>query len=173
MFNLILDKSCVPDEWKQGHLTFIHKLGDKSSPNNYRGIAICSCLGKLFSKVMNNRLKRLENQQEYSKFQCGFREDHRTADNIFMLSQIIKYFKSKSKKVYACFVDFHKAFDTVSCTGLFIKLLNLKVGGNFLKTIKHMYENDSLAIKIGPKVTEPIKCSQGVKQGDSHYSIYL
>ena len=168
LFNLVLKEACVPAEWKQAHLTLIYKSGDKSSPNNYRGIAISSCLGKLFSKIMNNRLQnRLESNCEYTKFQCGFRKDHRTSDNIFILSQITRYYKSKGKKLYACFVDFQKAFDTVSRTGLFIKLINQKIGGNFLKTIKNMYENDSLAVKIGSRITKNIPCYQGVKQGDS------
>ncbi len=34
----------------------IHKASVKSEPNNYRGITLVSCLGKLFLSIINNRL---------------------------------------------------------------------------------------------------------------------
>jgi hypothetical protein len=49
-------------------------------------------------------------------FNCpsGFRENHRTADSIFVLKSLInKYIHKNKKKIYACFVDLRKAFDSV------------------------------------------------------------
>jgi hypothetical protein len=46
--------------------------------------------------------------------QIGFSEKSRTSDHIFVLKCIIeKYLKTDTKKLFVCFVDFHKAFDTV------------------------------------------------------------
>jgi hypothetical protein len=39
---------------------------------------------------------------------------------------------NKSKKVYACFIDLRKAFDSVIHSALFLKLLRAKIGGKFL-----------------------------------------
>ena len=167
LFNMIISEASIPQEWKTGYLRVIYKSGDINLPENYRGIAICSCLGKLFTKTLNNRLQeKLESEDIYSKHQAGFRKDYRTSDNVYILSQIIKYYKSNNQKVFTCFVDFKKAFDTVSRPALFVKMAKLKIGGNFLKTIQSLYENDNFNIKIGNKLTEPIHCRQGVRQGD-------
>ena len=167
LFNLILSDALVPKEWKKGYLKVIHKSGDINLPGNYRGLAICSCLGKLFTKTLNNRLQtKLETDNIYSKHQAGFRRDHRTSDNVYILSQITKYYKLKKQKLYTCFVDFRKAFDTVSRPALFVKMAQMKIGGNFLKTVESLYKGDSFNIKIGNKLTEAIQCKQGVRQGD-------
>jgi hypothetical protein len=46
-------------------------------------------------------------------------EKNQTADHIFTLKSIINSYKSKKKKVFACFIDLKKAFDTVWRKGLF------------------------------------------------------
>ena len=167
LFNLILNKTTVPKEWKKGYLTVIYKSGDINLPGNYRGLAICSCLGKLFTKTLNNRLqKKLETENIYSKHQAGFRRDYRTSDNVYILSQITKYYKSKKQKLFTCFVDFRKAFDTISRPALFLKMSKMKIGGNFLKAIESLYEGDSFNIKMNNSLTEAVKCHQGVRQGD-------
>ena len=168
LFNIVLQTHTVPNEWKKGFLTVIYKSGDVNCTGNYRGIVVCSCLGKLFSIVMNNRLKhKLENEHILSDHQGGFRNDHRTADNLYILQQLIQHYKQKRQKLYTCFVDFKKAFDTVSRPGLLIRLLECKIGGKFYQTIRDMYQNDSISIKIGNKITNPIDCNLGVRQGDS------
>ena len=55
LFNFILSKGPYPDSWSSGLISPIFKSGNKSDPSNYRGICVTSCLGKLFSTVLNNR----------------------------------------------------------------------------------------------------------------------
>ena len=55
VFNLILDKSQFPEIWKIGYIVPIFKGEDSFDPSNYRGIAITSCLGKLFTLILNER----------------------------------------------------------------------------------------------------------------------
>ena len=56
-FNLILDTGIVPDTWTIGLIVPIYKnKGDIHDPDNYRGITLLSCIGKLFTMVINHRL---------------------------------------------------------------------------------------------------------------------
>ena len=99
LFNIILRTNKIPQSWKHGFLTVIYKSGDAQDPGNYRGIVVCSCLGKLFSMVMNNRLKnKLENEGKLSPCQGGFRNNYRTSDNLYILHQISQHYKSSNKK---------------------------------------------------------------------------
>ena len=71
------------------------------------------------------------------------------------------------KKLFACFVDFEKAFDKIPKNRLTKKLCILGISGNILKTIENMYQNDEACIKIGSKMTESFQINMGVKQGDN------
>ena len=80
------------------------------------------------------------------------------------LTLIDKYMPRK-EKIYACFVDFKKAFDSVWHEGLQYKLLEIGIGSCFYKLIKSLYSTSSCAIKIGQTQTEPFRYSRGVRQG--------
>ena len=45
--------------------------------------------------------------------QVGFRQDFSTIDHIFAIRCLMDQMKARNKKVYCCFVDFCKAFDTI------------------------------------------------------------
>ena len=76
IFNLVFASGIIPDGWSQGTFHLIYKnKGDKTSPDNYRGITILSCFGKLFTSILNDRLnKYLENMNVVNEEQAGFRK---------------------------------------------------------------------------------------------------
>ena len=55
LFNAILTKTYFPKLWKINYISPIFE-SDAFDPNNYRGIAVSSCFGKLFTLVINERL---------------------------------------------------------------------------------------------------------------------
>ena len=96
----------------------------KSYFPKYRGISVSSCLGKLFTLIMNERLiKVLDDKNVLSDCQIGFRRNHRTSDHIFILNTVLNSYFSRGKRVYACFVDSQKhmtlSSELVYCTNLF------------------------------------------------------
>ena len=108
-FNLILGRGVFFTNWCEGIITPIFKSGNKQDPSNYRGICVNSCLGKLFSAVLNNRLKNyLQHQNILHKAQIGFIPGHRTTDHIFTLRTLIDKHVTHTTngKLYTCFVDF-------------------------------------------------------------------
>ena len=149
-------------------ISFLPKNNDIYDCNNYRCLSLTSCLGKLFTSLLQNRLNNyMENNNLYNNLQAGFRPGYRTTDHIYTLKTILnKYLFKKKQKVYACFVDFSKAFDTVWHSGLFKKLLELGIGGNFYKVIKHMYSNSKFAVKKDNLMSDFGNYEKGVRQGD-------
>ena len=96
----------------------------------------------------------------------GFLAKNRTADHVFTLRTLVdKYVKSHQTKIYACFVDFRKAFDSVWHDGLMYKLLQINVGGSFYKIIKSLYSNSTCSVRIGNSQTRSFQYSRGVRQG--------
>ena len=167
LFNSILESNKVIPDWSIGLISPIHKKGPKDDPSNYRGISLLSCFGKLFMSLLNNRLMQYTLEKEIlSKNQLGFLSGNRTSDaHIITHNLIRKYCHKYNTKLYSCFIDFSKAFDTIPRDILFQKLLNYGINGNFFNTIKNIYVNDRACIKWEDKVSETFKINQGVRQG--------
>ena len=87
LFNIILDSGVLPEVWSVGLIKPIYKQkGEKNKPENYRPITLVSCIGKLFTGILSNRLYTYaENNELFSNTQAGFRKGHSTTDNIFIL----------------------------------------------------------------------------------------
>ena len=131
LFNLILNVGHFPTVWNEGLITPIFKSGDKFDPNNYRGICVNSNLGKVFCSILNTRITNfLKEHNVLSKNQIGFLPNHRTSDHIFTLHTLIDQYVNQNKsKIFACFVDFQKAFDSIWHNGLFYKPIESGVVG--------------------------------------------
>ncbi len=69
------------------------------------------------------------------------------------------------KPVYAVFVDFKKAFDSVCRQALFFKLTKLGVTGKFYSVIKNMYTNSFAYIKLSGYLSKKININKGTEQG--------
>ena len=115
LFNRVLDKGEIPDDWLTGIIIPIYKnKGSREDANNYRGITLLSCLGKLFTSILNHRLTNFcEENNILKENQTGFRKGYSTLDHIYVLRNVIELFKFKKKKLFCCFVDYTKAFDSV------------------------------------------------------------
>ena len=169
LFNRILQSGKFPTIWNISYISVIHKSGSVYDCENYRGISVCSCLGKLFTKLIQMRISNfLSDSEILEDNQAGFRANYRTTDQIFIVKTLLnKYFHKLKKPIYACFVDFSNAFDSVWRDGLFQKLHKLGVNGNILKIIKHMYSTTQFCVRKDNFISNPIANNKGVKQGDS------
>ena len=96
-------------------MTPLHKSKDLTDPNNFRGVAVSSCLGKLFNKVLNTRLEnKCISEGLISECQGSGKKGSRTADHLLIIRFLIdKYVNTSGKKLFACFFDIRKAFDSV------------------------------------------------------------
>ena len=91
--------------------------GDYHNPNNYRGISLLCASCKLFTTVLADRLRTwMEESGKICLEQAGFRAGHSTIDHIFTLyAMILRHVYGEGRgKLYVCFVDYRKAYDSVS-----------------------------------------------------------
>ena len=80
---------------------------------------------------------------------------------------INKYCSSKDGRLFACFVDLKKAFDTVIHAGIKIKLLDIGVGSLFYNIIKQIYDISKSCVKIQDQISEFFPLNVGVKQAEN------
>lgn len=168
LFNLCLWQGSYP--WNSSIITPLLKSGDKHNPDNYRAIAVGSCLGKTFSSILLKRLLLFrQNFCPDPPSQLGFCKGAQTNDHILSLKTVIdkhyKCNKNKKKRLFACFVDLKKAFDNVSRDLLLYKLSKVNVKGRFFSVIESMYKKSTARIKINNMLTNTISIEKGTEQG--------
>ena len=167
LFNKLLQSGKFPEEWSTGIIVVLFKGGDETDLNSYRGIALLSIFGKFFSGVLLDRLNNIISQFELlEQNQIGFRKGYQTTDHIFTFRAIIEnYFKNNKGPLYACFVDFKKAFDSVDHKLLLQQLVTYGIKGNFLNVIKSLYNQVKSCVRGNDSLTDIFLSNRGVRQG--------
>ena len=133
LFNKIFESGIFPEEWSDGYIIPLHKKGSMSDVENYRGITLLSCLGKLFTRLLNNRLTDwAEKYFVLVEARAGFRANMSTVDDVFVLHCLLTHVLNQGKKLYCAFVDFTKAFDYVVRDNLWYKMIKLGIRGRIL-----------------------------------------
>jgi hypothetical protein len=145
----------------------VFKRGDATVKDNYRGIAVGSTMGKFYSMILEQRLSAFCEQQGFrATGQAGFRPDRRTSDHVFVIKHLIDKSRLEKQHLFACFVDFRKAYDLVRRDLLMRCLFDIGVRDNMLQAIVSMYWNAPMITKAVCSVGQPFDSTRGVKQGD-------
>ena len=179
LFNILLDNGHIPDNWTIGIIKPIFKnKGSKNDTDNYRGITLLRCLGKLFTATLNTRLTNfLEDNMLLLENQAGFCSEYYTNDHMFTLKYIIDLYLSSGRRLFCAFVDHRKAFDTVNRTALWKKLLSYNISGKIFQAITNLYKATKLCVTHKVKTSSFFYSNIGVRQGENLspllFTIYL
>lgn len=167
-FNKIWETEKIPLLWSNIEMVMLPKKGNPEEPNNYRGIALLNTFSKLFTGIIANRLHRwVEDNVILLENQSGFRKGRSCIDNIFTINSLIQInLRLRKSKVYATFVDFRKAFDSVEHDILFAKLFKYGISGKIIRVLKCIYDNAKISSRIFNQNTSFFNVSKGVLQGE-------
>ena len=138
------------------------KNGCLSDVNNYRAIAISTAISKIFEGVIAEQFYSLE---ECDNYQFGFKAKHSTAMCTSVFKQTVDYYRHRGSHVFACFVDFVKAFDYVNHWKLFLKLLQDNVDANIVSMMTFWYANQQLCVKWLSTSSRFFTTTNGTRQG--------
>ncbi|UYV79224.1 EPM2AIP1, partial [Cordylochernes scorpioides] len=169
LFNKIMSTEKYPQLWTNSKVHPIYKSGDKNNPTNYRGIALCSNISKLFTTILRNRLNNwIEKREIILENQAGFRKNRSCTDHIILLNSLIQLsLRRKRGKLYVFFVDLTKAFDTVPHDLLWQKLHKMGISNKFVMLIKNFYQEAKITIRWKGQYSSNVKINSGVLQGES------
>lgn len=165
LYNRCLTEGKVPNKWKNGIVTILHKKGDKADIKNYRPISLLSIIYKTFSQIL---LKRMSHTLDYHqpREQAGFRSGYSTIDHIQTISQLQEKAKEYSIPLCFAFVDYEKAFDSIEYTPMFKALENQGVDEGYINIIRDLYKGATSTLKLH-KDSDDIKLERGARQGDN------
>ena len=103
---------------------------DNTNPNNYRPIALTSCICRTLERMINERLVwYLETNNIITEFQSGFRHQRSTNDHLVRLETFIREAFIKKEHLVAVFFDLEKAYDTTWKYGIIIDLHEIGLKG--------------------------------------------
>lgn len=168
LFNNLLNYAHFPDHWKKAKIMSIPKKGkDNSDPNNYRPISLLSNIGKVYERIINDRILTVcRNKEIIPENQFGFRKNHSTIHAINKLSSDINWALNRGACLGACLIDLEKAFDTVWLNGLIVKLHKKGFPLILIKLIQSMIYGRSFQTHAEDTVSsQTFHISNGLQQG--------
>ena len=102
---------------------FKGKGAKANNKDNYRGITRFPTLCKIYDMIILHRLEKFASQVGYfSEIQFGFQEGSGCIEASFTILETINHMQERGSKMFSCFLDVRKAFDTVWIDGLMYKL---------------------------------------------------
>ena len=131
---------------------------------DFRTISLMSHVMKVLLKVILNRIKNKVNA-EVSREQFGFGPHLGTREAIFYMRMTTERCIGAHKDVFACFIDYSKAFDKIHHIKLIESLNKINLDGKDIQLISSLYWQQLAAIRTEHDVSEYIEIKRGVRQG--------
>lgn len=166
LINSSLENAVVPKQLKTSIIRPIYKGGSKSDYNNYRPIAILSVIEKVLEEVIARRLNEyLQKYNIINKNQFGFQKGKNINKLLGNFSNHINKCLSQHMHCLVLYIDFSKAFDTLSHSKLIQMLERVGIRGNTLNWFKNYLECRTYQVKINNNFSDEISSEYGVPQG--------
>ena len=142
----------------------VSKQGDLSLCDNWRSISLLDVIGKLFARVINDRLQAVV-EDSVADSQCGFRAGRGCVDLIFCVCQLIEKAIEHHTKVFLLFVDLHKAYDFVPRQALWCALQKYGVSNTLVDLVRSFHDGMVATVTVGGEEFSPFAVKNGLHQG--------
>ena len=129
----------VPVDWKLANVTPIYKKGWKEDLGNYRPVSLTSVLGKVMEQIILSAItQHVQDNQVIRPSQHGFMKGRSCLTNLISFYDKVTCLVDEGKAVDVVYLDFSKAFDTVSHSILLEKLPAHGLDGHTLRWVKNL-----------------------------------
>uniref|UniRef100_A0A671TZG4 Reverse transcriptase domain-containing protein n=1 Tax=Sparus aurata TaxID=8175 RepID=A0A671TZG4_SPAAU len=164
LYSIAWQSGTVPLDWQTGVVVPLFKKGDRRVCSNYRGITLLSLPGKVYSRVLERRIRPIV-EPRIQEEQCGFRPGRGTLDQLYTLRRVLEGSWEFAQPVHMCFVDLEKAFDRVPRGILWGVLREYGVGGPLLRAVRSLYCRSRSLVRIAGSKSDLFPVHVGLRQG--------
>jgi len=163
--NVCWEQGMVPKDWQEACIVPLYKgKGNKKECANYRGISLLSIPGKLFGRVIIERvIQQTESQLEDE--QGGFRRGRGCIDQVFGLKEMCEKYLGNGRDLYVAFMDLEKAYDKIDRKAMWQVLQVYGVGGKLLRAVKGFYKESKACVRVSREEGEYFPVKVGLRQG--------
>ena len=106
--------------------------------NNYRGITLLSIPGKVFNRIILNKLKDIVDPNLRDN-QAGFRKNRSCVDQITTLRLVVEQSLEWNSSFYINFIDYQKAFDSVDGDMLWKIMRHYGIPEKIVNLVRSLY----------------------------------
>uniref|UniRef100_A0A8C4XYA6 Reverse transcriptase domain-containing protein n=1 Tax=Gopherus evgoodei TaxID=1825980 RepID=A0A8C4XYA6_9SAUR len=139
----------IPEDWKGANIVPIYKKGNKNNPGNYRPVSLTSVPGKIMEQVIKEIIcKHLEGGKVIGNSQHGFVKNKSCQTNLIAFFDRITSLVDKGEAVDVIYLDFSKAFDTVSHDILIDKLGKYNLDGATIRWVHNWLDNRTQRVVV-------------------------
>ena len=164
LFSEIWVTGIVPTDWKSGVIIRVPKKGDLSDCSNWRGITLSPVALKIFSRILLNRLEPVIDNILRDE-QAGFRKGRGCNDQIFVVRHLMQQANEMRAPLSLCFVDFEKAFDSISRGTMGKIMRHYGIPEEFVRVIMDMHDGTSCKVMVDGCLSDSFEVKSGVIQG--------
>nr|VZI13343.1 unnamed protein product [Spirometra erinaceieuropaei] len=156
----------VPQDFKDATIVHLYKRkGNRQVCDNHRGISLLNIAGKIFARILLNRLNNHLEQGLLPESQCGFRRHRGTPDMIFAARQLQEKCQEMRTHLYSTFVDLTKAFETANREGLWKIMQKFGCPERFTQMVRQLHDGMMARVTDNGAVSEAFAVTNGVRQG--------
>ena len=103
----------LPDSFRTGIVTLLHKKDDKTDLKNWRPITLLNFDCKLFSKLLSGRMSQVLEDVIHPDQACAV-PGRKITDSLILIRDAICFARDRNIRLVVLNLDFEKAFDRVS-----------------------------------------------------------
>lgn len=161
-----LDVGQIPAVLKQSVITPIHKGDSRSTPANYRPVALTSHIIKIFEKVLrSNIIQHFDKNNLFNNSQHGFRSGRSCLSQLLEHLDTLLSLLEDGSNVDVVYLDFSKAFDKVDFNIVLNKFKSLGIGGRIHTWLTSFLTNRLQSVIVDGVLSDPKPVLSGVPQG--------
>ncbi|BHF72915.1 hypothetical protein SprV_0401598700 [Sparganum proliferum] len=156
----------IPQDFKDAIIVHLYKRkGNHRICNNRRDIFLMNIAGKIFARILPNRLNYHLEQDLLPESQCGFHRHRGITDMIFAAHQLQEKCQEMQIHLYSTFVDLTKAFNTVNGKGLWEIMQKCGCPERSSQIARQPHDGMKTRVMDRGAVSETFSVTNGVKQG--------
>ena len=135
---------------------------DVCCSNNYRGIALSSCINKLFDMFI---LRQYSDCFQTCDLQFAYKANHSTSLCTLMMKEITKYYMSNGSQVFCALLDASIAFDRVRLDKLIEMLRSRQTPAPVMRILLNTFQRQKVRTAWANAHSETFLCTNGMRQG--------
>ena len=155
-----------PTQWKIANAKCLFKKGDKLDVQNYRPVSLLSIPSKMFEYIICSTIdQHLTAHNLITDRQWGFKKGVSPEMHLINMTETWREHIEQGKLIGVIFLDFRKAFDSVSHQTLLMKLQAAGISGNLYELLRNYLQNRLQYVSIGNVFSNKQNVLAGVPQG--------